>query len=389
MELYVLDALLRRVAVIDRFESLIWTERHKLMGDFELHIHSDQSIRKLLPAGTLLAVNESTRVMIVETIEKTTDTEGREMLIYKGPSLEKILEDRVARNLGGGLDNPTWFIPGTPGAVAREIFQTVCVDNLPPYVGSTIPFIVWGQGSIYPSNTIPEPLEIIEVSIQADTVYKLITDICESYGLGFRLVRNLDTSQLYFDIYTGNDVTSNQTYYKPVIFSESLDNLEDTTDLTSISDVKNVCQVFTKTDSLEVYDIGVDPTISGFERKVMILKAEGLDNVTGTKLTAMMRQQGLEALAKQRGLAAFDGKVPERGSYKYGVDYQLGDLVEMRSADGLTNYMRVTEQIMISDAEGDRSYPTLTVDYSIEPGTWLAWDYNQTWDIATKTWAEA
>lgn len=63
MEVYVLDSLLRRSEVIDRFESLIWTERWASWGDFELAIRSTYGSRGLLRKGTQLAMNQSDRVM--------------------------------------------------------------------------------------------------------------------------------------------------------------------------------------------------------------------------------------------------------------------------------------------------------------------------------------
>jgi hypothetical protein len=130
--------------------------------------------------------------------------------------------------------------------------------------------------------------------------------------------------------------------------------------------------------------------VSGFNRSVLTVKVEG-DEAAGAALDTLLELKGKEALAKYRSLLGFDGEVPQFDSYKYGVDYNLGDLVEMRNEDGLTNQMRVTEQIFVSDREGERSYPTMTIDRFITPGSWLAWDYNQEWADggATEYWENA
>lgn len=96
MELYVLDSYFQRIEVIDKFESLIWTERFQEYGDFELTIHSTKSLRTLLTYGTMLSVNKSNRIMIIQEIENKTLTDGNKTLIVKGYSLEKILDDRIA-----------------------------------------------------------------------------------------------------------------------------------------------------------------------------------------------------------------------------------------------------------------------------------------------------
>jgi hypothetical protein len=41
--------------------------------------------------------------------------------------------------------------------------------------------------------------------------------------------------------------------------------------------------------------------------------------------------------------------------------------------------MRVTEQIFISDKEGTRSYPTLSLTAYITPGSWAAYDPTKAW----------
>ena len=115
----------------------------------------------------------------------------------------------------------------------------------------------------------------------------------------------------------------------------------------------------------------------------------GTDLPLGAEYDAALRQKGLEELAKHRPIIAFDGEIPQTGSYEYQKDYFLGDLVETRGADGLATNMRVTEQIFSSDAEGVRSYPTLTIDLLITPGSWYAWDGSQDWDNAEGTWDEA
>jgi hypothetical protein len=223
------------------------------------------------------------------------------------------------------------------------------------------------------------------------SVYKAVKDICDVWNLGFRLLRNFDQSQLYWDIYTGSDRTTQQTALAPVIFSPDLDSLQNTTELTSIESSKNVAYVFAKNGFLEVYPQDVDPEIDGFDRRVLVVDANDIDLPAGPDLDAAMLQRGKEELSKVRPYQAFDGEINQRSQYKYGVDYILGDIVEMRNIDGITNQMRVTEQIFVSDKEGERSYPTLAVNTFINTGSWLSWESNKKWidyDADTDTvWA--
>lgn len=385
MEAYTLDSLLRRVSVIDRFESLIWTERFQAFGDFQMEIESTPATRSLLKAGTLLAMNKSHRIMTVETVEDGTDAEGRRMLSVKGRSIESILLDRVAKESTANLTtSPKWKITSPPAAVARKIFKDICVTGVLD-VGDKIPYII--EGTFMPEDTIPEPIDPITVEIEPTTVYDAIVDICNTWNLGFRMLREYDMSKLYFDIYTGSDRTTAQSVLAPVIFTPSLDNLQNTKEFTTIEKAKNVAYVYSPAGFQKVYPIGVDPEVEGFERHVLVVNATDITSDNPDVPTALT-QRGNEELAKNRVFKAFDGEISQYSQFKYGTHYDLGDIVEMRNTDGVINNMRVTEQIFVSDQEGERAYPTLTLNTFITTGSWLSWLNNKKWvDMgATEYW---
>lgn len=377
MEVYILDDFLRRTAVVDLYESLIWTDRYADKGDFELVVPSLSQHRRLLVPGKQLALTDSDRVMTIETSDIKTDSEGRTLLTATGVSLEQMLEDRIATDgVSWMTESGKWVVPGTPGNVCREIFKLICIDGA-LNIGDIIPFIQ--QGAYYPAGSIPETAQEFAFEIPIGTLYKAVQDICKMYDLGFRLVRAGDTSKLHFEIYTGDDRTTQQSVRTPVIFSPDLDNLQNVSEMMSIAGTKNMAYVFSKTSSLIVYGNDAGPDTAGFDRRVLHVDASDIDETDPAILDALMYQKGAEALAAHRPLTAFDGEINQYSKYKYMRDYRLGDLVEMRNSDGATNHMRVTEQIFVSDAQGDRSYPTLTFNRLITPGSWDSWG-NETWD---------
>lgn len=391
MELYVLDRLLRRETVVDKFESLIWTERFNSAGEFELVIPSTPNYRNLFTPETWLALNESFRCMMVDTVQDTTDEDGKRMLTVKGPSVElPLMDNRVAFNWKDDLTtHPKWTITDQPADVARKVFQDICVtgvldtDDIIPYITAV---------AVLPADTIAEPTDTVTVDIEPDTVYNVVKAICEPYDLGFRIVRNYDLSQLAFDIYTGRDHTSQQTTLPLVVFSKELNNIKSSTRLETTAGAKNVAYVYSNLGFEEVVAQDVDPSISGFERKVLVVKVDDFDAGTpaGT-VTAIMQQKGKEELAKYRKFLGFDGEVAQQSQYKYGVDYQLGDLVEQHGDDGDSSIVRVTEQIFSSDSEGDRSYPTLSILKNITAGSWTE-QGTQVWgdyaDDLTTYWSD-
>ena len=376
MDLYTLDTLLRRERVIDKYKSLIWTERFQDVGDFEIVLESTSEFRKYLAPGTRLVIPESNRVMEVDTAIDEVNEDGDKILTIKGPSIEIILDNRVARETMADLTAAdSWIINDDPKAAVELVFSSVCADgDLDP--DDVIPYLT--STPIYPADGIAAPSTSVENVFPLTTVLEAIKPVCEAYDMGFRLVRDPDSNQLKFDIYMGTDRTTDQSTVPAVVFSPDFDNISNTTELMSSAGSKNVAYVFSPVGFEIVFAPDVDPDTAGFERKVLMVRADDIDDGVPATATQKMIDRGLEELAKLRDVAALDGEISQTSQYTYDTDYYLGDLVELRSRDGDANIMRVTEQIFVSDAEGDRAYPTLTVKKLVSPGSWAGWP-NVTW----------
>lgn len=373
MEIWTLDENLKKSQVIEGYTSFIWTDRYNQNGDFKIDTTSTSVNRNLLTPGTMIAQSESKHVMRVKTITDKIDDDGSESLEVTGLSMEALLDDRIGMTPAMVTDivtNPKWVITDTPGNIARTIFNDICV-NLVLDSGDAIPF--YHTGALLPAGSIAEPSDIITVNLDPDTVYNLVASVCQSYNLGFRLVRNGETSEVYFEIYTGNDHTTSQTSRPAVVFSPEMDTLSNVTRLTSIASHKTVAYVVGADRVKVVFGIGENTTASGFDRRVLFVDANNIDATNVADVDAALSQAGLNALSEHRKIYQFDGEISEFGQFRYGVDYDLGDLVEERDATGLGNQMMVTEQIFVSDNQGDRSYPTLTKFEVIVPGTWIDW----------------
>jgi hypothetical protein len=568
MELYVLDSDFRRTEVIDKFESLVWTERFQSYGDFELYIYPTQKVKNLITQGTRLICNKSNRIMVVDQIENKIETDGKKILIVKGTSLEKILQDRVAsyklagtsyiekgqvevsaayafltsptswvhnfvtgdevfftttntlparilldqslgttnpqqitnfditnnnfrynlhglqtgdkiyfkvfsgtippglsagtlyylivvdQNLlavatsksnalngikvditGGGSspnlniylalepytsyfinvtgtttfkialtyedainENPIsevyagsgthkiyhrhngkWRITGTKATLINQIFNKFCVDG---FLDSTDIIPNYASGDIYtPSNIAVDDQTSITLDINTDTVYNVIKQLAEVFGLGFRITRNYENKQIQFNVYSGNNRTLSQYILPAVVFDKNLESLINETDFTSIRNYKNVAYVFAPNGYRTVYSNSATSSTSGFNKNVLYVDASDIDTPSGITLNTQLDQRGQEMLTKYKTLTAFDGEI--NNSYIYDKDYMLGDLVEVRNSDGYTNIKRVTEQIFSDDIEGEKSYPTLSSELVFSSGSWLYYNNQTTWTGAT------
>lgn len=388
MELYILDDQFRRVEVFEKYESLIWAERFNSLGDFRLTVQATDENRKILMEGVRLALRGSWRVMEIETVQDSTDSEGKAILTATGPSLEYLLTQRVVRySLSDTLDTK-WVISDTaPATIARSVFENICVLGLLSS-NDVIPYINQ-DSTFFPTDTIDEPTDLIDYEMEPMTLYDAEKRLCDVYDMGFRLIRNYDESELWFDIYMGSDRTSQQTDYPAVIFSQGLDNLQNTSQLTTKTQYKNVAIVISPVGVRTVYALDVDSSVAGFDRRVMVVTASDITDASSSVANARMDQRGAEALGQARKFSGFDGEINQNAQYVYQVDYFLGDLVELRNTLGTKTVVKVTEQIFVSDKEGDRSYPTLEIRRFVTPGSWddaapdLVWDSapgGSTWD---------
>ena len=397
MELYILDSLLRRVVLFEGYISLIWTERYNEEGEFEIVLADTREARNLFVYGAMLALKGSTAVMKVETSNASTDDDGKATYTIKGRSLEAILRARYSYDvLGSSNSIGVLTLTGTPTDIVKKLFDDSVRDG-GVSVSDKIPFL---QPGVYlPVGNIPAPEDIILVEIKAGPLYEPTVSISQEYHTGFRFVRRdmaHNAAQLYFETYMGNDRTTSQNVGvtspggipKVVSFSTKMETLANVSELTSIAEYYNVAYVVAKNGSAIVYVDGADDSTAGFDRSVMWVDATDLEEPAGAALDALMLRRGQEALAAQRIVIAVDGEIPENSTYVYGVDYGLGDLVEISNGNGSTTNMRVTEHIYISDEEGNRSYPTLTLDQLITPGSWMAWNALQVWDNAVGEWGE-
>lgn len=391
MDIFILDALIRPIDVVDEYISLIWTERWDSMGDFEIVTLSTPNNKRRFVADTKLSITQSKRVMIIETIEETEDVERGGILKIKGRCLNSILEKRLAvsySTLSGSI-RVSWDTYGwTPPELLVLYFMSICYygDSSP---GDVLPFIQ-ETGSLYPAENIPDPWPVdFEWSTKPKDLYAAMRDICSAYDIGFRFYKDPNASKLYFESVMGCDRTTQQTDFPPVIFSQDMANLIDTTELTDYTKYFNAIFVVyfykdefdndvTMTEIVKAEEL--DFSEGGFDQKVKLLSVTQIpEDMELVDVPAYLIKLGEEELGRHRPVNVYDGEIAKNSTYVYEVDYNLGDIVEVRGNDGGTAYMRVVEQIFKCDAAGEAAYPSLITNSFVNPGTWASWKYDVEW----------
>ena len=350
MEIYTIDLTNnnRREALIENFESFIWTDRYSAFGDFELITDQSPEMVYRLAPDKILGFDSSTRGMIIESALKSKDADGKKILTVKGKSLESMLENRAAK-AKDALSAATWDLVGGPGGVVASMVSISCAqagNGISLY--DVIPNLTTGTlvNDTQPSQTI---------KIKSGSLYERCKELCDANNIGFRITFTLGIAAINFRVYQGTD----RTGLGGIEFSEGLDNLSQTTYMNSKEGYKNVAYVFSTNGSRIVTATGAE-TVSGFARKVLLVDALDIEGAPGETLNAALDQRGRDALSEHKAITLFDGVVDLNSAYKYNTDYFLGDLIVLVGEDGERKNMRVTEHIWSYNSEGLNSYPTFS-----------------------------
>ena len=190
MNIYVLNEDYEETFVIDTYESFIWTERFAELGEFELKMEDNRDVRSRLVRGTLLAIRESRRIMVVEDVIEDRNDSGTSHYTYKGPSFENILFDRVAYSesissyksrmnelVRNSLSHPIH----SPDDQIRKLSRSV--------------------SNVYPPSTIAPSMERLpQEALGWSNVGDLHSDAVNQFPVGYRIIRTPD-KRLDYDNY--------------------------------------------------------------------------------------------------------------------------------------------------------------------------------------------
>ncbi len=77
---------------------------------------------------------------------------------------------------------------------------------------------------------------------------------------------------------------------------------------------------------------------------------------------ALLEQRGKEDLGENIDIATFEGEIEPGRTYEFGVDYNLGDIVEVENEYGISAAPRIIEIVECTDASGYSMVPTFDMD---------------------------
>lgn len=347
MELFVLNADFESIAVIDTYESMIWTDRYNAYGDFEIYFAMDESLLEYIKEDYYLWLKESDHSMIIEDIKIDADTEEGNRLIVTGRSLESILERRIIwgqRIFSGNLQNAIQTMLNeniiSPSVADRKIANFIFVPSTDSKITSLT----------------------IDNQYTGDDLYTVIKGLCEENNIGFKIVLT-DDNQFAFSLYAGADRSYDQTENPYVIFSPNFENIINSNYFSSKAGYRNVTLVAGEGEGASRKTTVVG-SASGLDRRELFTDARDISSDTedGTlsdaEYIAQLRTKGLKNLADHMITTAFEGEVEVTRLFKYGEDFFIGDIVQIANEYGNENSAYISELIISNSDEGLSIYPT-------------------------------
>jgi len=360
MNIQVLDQQFNIVYVLDSFESVIWTDRFKVCGDFEVVTFMASTMSEYLKKGYYLVSNESEHAMIIEEREIETDVEEGDTLIIKGRSLESILDRRIIWEL------ITFEKENLQTALYRLINESIMFESIALDPIRHIPNFKFKLST---DTAITELL--ITNQYLGNNLYDIVTDQCTANKIGFKIILTADNF-FEFSLYAGVDRSYLQTDNPYIIFSPGYDNLLNSKYNESTKAYKNAALIrgdkgTTINDSTNVVSLRIDESV-GIDRREIYTDASSISSVTSTSAGSiyvedypkLLNDQGVLDLSKCIETSSFEGETDTTYNFTYGIDYSMGDIVELQSEYEIESVVQITELIISESTEGQTKIPTFS-----------------------------
>lgn len=382
MELYVLNKNFITVGVIDEYESFNWTDRYNEAGDFELVLLVTKELLNTIQSDYYLYFNKSEHLMIIEGLEIKTDSEKGDRLIVTGRSLESLLQRRILWfkikfNLANGFQH-----------AIDKMVNVSMADEVN----------IWGDEAAATNRRIPgfkvirewnnatlDALRMDAIEYWGENLYDIVVDLCKSRDpdVGFKVTWNHTNSDdtFNFKLYIGKDRSSgNSENNIPISFTPRLDNIFDTDYYESVQGYKTTVLIAGQYPKNNQSDGEVDDittcayrgrsltTYTGLYRREVFCDARNVpykdDNGNlynkNTVVKPALIDEGKKTLntLSNKKAKTFEGEVDYTTVYEYGIDYAIGDVVDVADIYGHEMKARIVEVTFSDDEEGFSINPT-------------------------------
>lgn len=213
--------------VVDNYESLVWTDKAKECGDFELYMYYDPDLWNTIKMGTFLRIKDSEHTMMVNKRDLKDTFEDAPRMIFTGKSMEYIVSRRVVYKQ---ID-----VTETPGNIVNKLLDENCIDG--PFLQQFAPDPIDPDkkyrvitGLYRDASNWRQELGDSQISKQylGQNIYEAISDLVKTYSspMCYIFVHHTDDNRWRWRLGTGFDRSWNQGTNDWVTFSSDFNNLK-------------------------------------------------------------------------------------------------------------------------------------------------------------------
>ena len=377
MEIYKLDSnTFKPTAIVTGLSSYHWEDKFTSAGSVTLETPHIRQAMDLIPPETYLGNSDDDTVMYIEKHTVATDN-GIPKLTISGRAGQAFLESRFAvEKLSNGINEESHELENNR---VYELMRAVIRSSwLSTGFNYSLDF---PYSYVQPDIRVGPLIENFEVPRQS--VFKILSDISEAYGVSFRMLRKInstsDTPVLmsFMPGYMRTDKTNPMfSYANGDIINESFVwDITNRSDLvTAFTPIASNTYGYTKYKGHYSHRAKMVDRPESEPKDLMQYGNLGITDPLTWLKSLMDSMNNLEILYYQQGVVKEQSKlyfnaskktkkysfdISSSAKAKYGVDYNLGDIVTVHSSFSDMVDMRVSSYIRTMDESGYNEYPVL------------------------------
>lgn len=418
--IYVRDKSTYEIVWIEEsYNSLVWTERYQEAGEFILELPLRDVNYQYYQRGNYIQLDTRPETMIIES--RNYNENGDKVFEVTGRNLSSLLERRVNASkltkLYTSSSDPVIHYSGDYGSVIQSIVNDDLINpTVPTFTWrhtDTDGNVVDGYDPDRPTSNfkvegnVSAPYRAISnfsvrntvtgVTIDKEfsevkTLYDIIVSISKKYVTGFRVV--LENGTFVLETYKGTDRSTKQQALNPLIFAHAMDNLEYINKFDDATSYKNVCLVYSDDSwAPSEYNVSMSSSIYPGFSWVADLDETANESLTGLDRIELPKKSSTSVSSydpssyyypemgeepdpndwiitklTNEGKEEFDsddyklidtseGAIANNVGYEYGVDYFLGDSIEIITPEGVAEKCLVDEVVISYDSNGHTITP--------------------------------
>ena len=344
MDLWILSSDFKKLGIVDTARSIIWANRFRECGDFEIYVAASAEMIELLQEERLVMRADDNMVGIIEKIIVSSIMDEGDFLIVSGRCLRSIFDRRII-----------WDQTVLSGNLETAMRQLITDAFISPAI----------EERKYTALTLAAAhgyTETVSTQYTGTALLEAIVELCAAYDYGFTIT--LGDNCLVVDFIKGVDRSTNQSAVPHVIFSPEQGNLLKTTYTRDKTLYKSVALVAGEGEGTARRSTTVQRSVdlTGLARREMFVDARDISSNEGEIADAeylqMLAERGSQDLATAAFVESMGGNIDAEKLYIYKKDYNLGDRVTVINKYGVQATTQVLEIVETWDETGYTMTPT-------------------------------